>query len=268
MVPGFTAGASLYRSLRRYATVAGLPDTFAAVPGVTPARGPIRCPAGQVCCGGYDDRGCNGDCCPTTGPNAGKCCADDTCCPYPNVCCGGTCVDPRTFQTDVNNCGSCGHICPTSPGGTFCCDGLCIPCPAGQPGWVIKDTTAGQCRCDCDCGALAPPGANCECGTQGGTRGVCTNLLVDPDNCGKCGNRIIAGGVWKCCNGTPTDVMGNNPLNCGDCGLNDAGACVNPKACCVPPDSWCCSGTCVDLTSDPLNCGVCVWALLWPRTMC
>jgi hypothetical protein len=254
--PGFSAESSLYQSSLHYATLASADmsgeDVSPSLSRGASGIGPIRCPAGQKCCGTYDDRGCNGDCCPTTGPGAGTCCADLTCCPHPNVCCGGTCVAPATFQTDVNNCGSCGHVCPGSPGGSFCCDGLCVSCPSGQPGWVIKDTTPGQCRCECNCSALAPPGANCNCG------GVCKDLLSDPDNCGACGHRIPAGGVWKCCDGTPTDVMDDDPLNCGDCGYSaNAGVCLNLKACCTPPNEWCCSGTCVDLTSDTDNCGVC-----------
>jgi hypothetical protein len=288
VVPGFTAETSLYRSLHWYATVAGVPDTFAADAGVTPARGPIRCPAGQVCCGGYDDRGCNGQCCPTTGPNAGKCC-DGTCCRTPPghtpyVCCGGSCVDSATFQTDVNNCGGCGVTCPASPGGSFCCDGLCHSCPGGPPGSVIRDTTPGKCRCDCDCAVLSPSGANCECGAQGGARGTCTNLF-SPDNCGWCGNQVNP--LEDCCDGVPTIVLGSDlsncggcgvpcvgrmprccggkckdvysdPENCGDCGIhcNPPGRCTGGKCVCPPPLTYC-EPNCVNLNLDPLNCGQC-----------
>jgi hypothetical protein len=249
VVPGFTADASLYRSLRPYATVAGVPDTFAEVPGVTPALGPIRCPDHQVCCGTYDDRGCNGECCSTTGPNPGKCCEDGTCCRTPPdhtpyECCGGSCVDSATFRSDVNNCGTCGHKCPDSPGGSFCCDGLCFSCPGGPIEWLSKNTTPGQCHCDCNCAVLSPTGANCECGAQGGARGNCTDLY-SPDNCGWCEDKVTA--VEKCCHGLPTVVLGSDNANCGDCDTPCAGL----------PQPQCCGGECKDLSSDPANCGAC-----------
>lgn len=69
-------------------------------------------------------------------------------------------------QTDSNNCGSCGHVCPVpaKATGVSCANSLCIPqCtsgyhPAGQ-----------QCVADTECG-----GAN-------------TN--TDVNNCGSCGNK-------------------------------------------------------------------------------
>jgi hypothetical protein len=44
-----------------------------------------------------------------------------------SVCCGGACDG---VQTDVHNCGSCGHDCMGSP----CVGGVCQPVDAGQTG--------------------------------------------------------------------------------------------------------------------------------------
>jgi hypothetical protein len=56
-------------------------------------------------------------CSMTTGQCAPRCSLGQTCCG------GDTCIDT---QSDPNNCGACGHVCPNS--GT-CQDGACTPCP-------------------------------------------------------------------------------------------------------------------------------------------
>jgi hypothetical protein len=108
------------------------------------------CPSGQFCSGGN----CTGSC----GSN--------------QQACGQSCVD---VQTDPNNCLMCGTIC-ASPG------------PNGVPVCV-----GGSCRVSCN-----PPVANqafTVCTNVTGTGGVtdttytCADLQVDPDNCGRCGNK-------------------------------------------------------------------------------
>ncbi|HJL33814.1 MAG TPA: MopE-related protein [Polyangiaceae bacterium LLY-WYZ-15_(1-7)] len=83
--------------------------------------------------------------------------------------CGGVCADT---DTDPNNCGFCGNVCPI---GDACVAGTCTPgggCGAGE--------------------AL--------CG------GVCTSIVGDPLNCGGCGIRCGAAGA---CNlGTCDQVEG------------------------------------------------------------
>lgn len=200
-----------------------------------------RCPQSQKCCGGYDDVGCNGDCCGTSG----KCCPDDSCCYPPNVCCGGSCTDPSAFQSDPNNCGSCGYMCPaaTPPWrGAFCCQGSCISCPQGPPDWVVADTKL--CQCYCNCAALGDPSGldKCNCG------GICKDLAHDQENCGHCG-QWAGDARWKCCNGTPTAIAAD-PTNCGDCGNVCSG---KIPRCCFGQNG----GGCVDAASDPQNCGKC-----------
>jgi hypothetical protein len=79
------------------------------------------CPAGQVPAphgGVVVGPGLGGVCCPEdslcgTGANA-------TCCPTGRMCCNGQCVD---ITADVNNCGSCGHVCAPN---TVCRGGQCV----------------------------------------------------------------------------------------------------------------------------------------------
>jgi hypothetical protein len=73
-------------------------------------------------------------------------------CPLGEVVCPpGGCTD---LQTDVNNCGSCGNVCPS---GASCQTGTC-QCPAGQ---VVCSGT------------------------------VCADLQNDSANCGSCGNNCM-----------------------------------------------------------------------------
>ena len=55
-------------------------------------------------------------------------CNDRMCtCPSGQTNCGGTCVD---LQTNSNNCGGCGNVCPTNE---LCFAGQCGGCPNGSP---------------------------------------------------------------------------------------------------------------------------------------
>lgn len=70
-------------------------------------------------------------------------------CSADTLACNNTCIVPRT---DSNNCGTCGHSCPS---GTFCQNGNCaLTCFADQ--------------------TSCPDG--------------CFNILTDPKHCGSCGN--------------------------------------------------------------------------------
>ncbi|KAK6345494.1 hypothetical protein TWF718_007409 [Orbilia javanica] len=69
------------------------------------------------------------------------------------ICSNGECICPFNTQTDRNNCGACGNICPT---GTHC--------------------NGGQCVCNED-----------QCGN------TCLNLKYNPNNCGTCGNVCASG---------------------------------------------------------------------------
>jgi len=80
--------------------------------------------------------------------------------------CGGACVDR---QTDSNNCGGCGTVCPTDK--KFCSSGECVAaCPGGTTtcgsGCVdtARDTRhCGGCDKSCNSGQVCTAGA-CGCG--------------------------------------------------------------------------------------------------------
>ncbi len=69
--------------------------------------------------------------------------------------CGGACA---ALQTDVNNCGTCGHVCPLPPAAAT------AACAAGQ----------------CTVGTCGPGFTVCS--------GVCVGLEGDTHNCGSCGH--------------------------------------------------------------------------------
>jgi hypothetical protein len=88
---------------------------------------------------------------------------------------GSTCVNT---QTDNNNCGGCGIVCPP---GRMCAMNMC----------------------QASCGGTTPD----RCGM--GAMSFCTNLQTDNNNCGACGN--VCGANARCMAGTcrPTnDTMG------------------------------------------------------------
>lgn len=74
--------------------------------------------------------------------------------------------------------------------------------------------------------------------------GILTNIMIDPVNCGGCGNRCPEIHPNVCCGGTCFDFY-YDANNCGGCGQ-------------VCPDSTiCCEGTCTYYLNDTRNCGWC-----------
>jgi hypothetical protein len=129
-------------------------------------------------------------------------------CPTGTTDCSGICVD---LQSDVDNCGACGHVCPEAQPGfeRGCVEGTCFfqreRAPACEPGLS---------RCSEGCVDLASDAANCgACGNAcaagevcfGGVcarehrcapltncADVCVDLSADAANCGACGNACAA----------------------------------------------------------------------------
>jgi len=125
------------------------------------------------------------DCC------SGDCEANVCSCPAGTLACDGTCLD---VTSDDDNCGACGHTCPSD---STCTNGVC-DCLGDDPGYLA-------------------------CGDE------CTDVLSDPDNCGACGTKCSSptgtcssgtcscGGDQALCNGACISVM-SDPDNCGACG--------------------------------------------------
>jgi hypothetical protein len=179
--------------------------------------------------------GACGNACPANTSCVGGQCAA-TGCPEGKTTCAGTCVD---LQTDVNNCGLCGHSCSFANATAACVNGVC----------VIGTCNAGFGNCD---------------GNQ--ANGCEADLTSDVNNCGACGNGCsfphasatcvqgtcqmgaCAAGFDDCdndpSNGCETD-LNRDPTNCGACGnvcptgqVCDAGTCSRQtcgavgEACC------------------------------------
>jgi hypothetical protein len=139
----------------------------------------------KPCCGGGACSGVHGTCA----------------CVSPTVDCSGACVDT---QSDVNNCGSCGNVCPSNSTG---CSG-------------------GVCQCDSGVPNYCPPG--------GKNPDTCVNFQTDPNNCGSCGNVCSSGDT--CCGGTCTNLA-SDPNHCGSCTTT----CSSPNGLCE--SSTCCGAT-------------------------
>ena len=162
---------------------------------------------------------------------------------------------------DVNNCGTCGHVCANITNGTpACSNGVC---------------TVGSCSTGF---------SNCS--------GSCVNLLTDPGNCGFCGVACasVPNASTSCVNGACTigacnagyaDCDNNsangceinlltNISNCGFCG-NACAAVPNASVSCV--NGACAIGACntgyancdnnsangceINLLTSVSNCGAC-----------
>jgi hypothetical protein len=226
-IPGFSADASLGRSVQPYAT-AGM--SFTATMGVSLALGlqypppPPNCPTFGPC-----DSKCMSTVKPCTGGayqvsccGTGFECKNGSCvCPAPNTACGRTCTN---LQSDPNNCGGCGRTCVN---GQKCSAGSCI-CPSGTA------LTNGVC---CAAALVGSGGICCPAG-QVNCGGTCVDLSGDPQNCGSCGNSC---GGQTCCGGACTDTNWDSN-NCGGCG----NTCDNP---------FCFGGYCVStpITWSPFN---------------
>ncbi len=165
--------------------------------------------------------------------------------------CGGVCLDT---SSDPNNCGACGNECQ---GGVACVAGVC-----GGDGGVVPDSSLDGASDapddgyydgnfpDRDTGADTGDGSTGDGSTGDGSTGD-----------GSTGDGSTGdGGDGSTCK-PPYD----KPSQCGDCFTVCSGATpicspVDGGYACVPlctPPLVDCGGKCVDLNSDPLNCGAC-----------
>jgi hypothetical protein len=121
----------------------------------------MNAPAGTACPGGA----CDG---------AGQCVQSGGCvpaCTAPQQCCNGTCVD---VNSNVANCGMCGHVCSLPNATAACAGGAC----------VVASCNFGFADCDGQA-----------------TTGCETPILSDPNNCGGCNIRCTCMSGTPVCNG-------------------------------------------------------------------
>jgi hypothetical protein len=167
------------------------------------------------------------------------------------------------LETDPNNCGMCGNICPQAPHATPTCD-------------------ADHCGIACNTGFR-----NCD-GVL--ANGCATDVETDASNCGACGNVcMLANAASTCtngncaitvctppyrdCNGMAADGcevdIETDPQHCGSCANACTLANATPKCtgrvCAIASctmgfadcDRMAADGCEVDIETDPGNCGSC-----------
>jgi hypothetical protein len=178
-------------------------------------------------------------------------------------CPSGTtkCTVCISTSSDPNNCGACGHVCPTPAHAVATCAG-------GQCGFVCNSGFA-----DCN----GNPADGCE-----------TNLSTDVNHCGSCATVCSANnGAPSCvngtcqitcnsgfgdCNGNPADgcetTLSSDPNNCGACGHvcsanNGTPMCTSGQCrfICNPGFADCngnpADGCETNVFTDVNNCGAC-----------
>jgi len=179
---------------------------------------------------------------------------------WPNVCCGGTCVDA---SSDRENCSWCGNQCVFGCAASACCGESGQPCCAvsgcdlGLSCLVLAD---GQSACfsgcgsvggDCCAGTQCVPGAVCDYSTTGkcdvcGGSGqlccwnsqcdsslVCNTLTQPPYRCSTCG-----GENEPCCSGSCDSGLLCFNSRCEQCGGDGQRCCTASAACTFGTCLW------------------------------
>jgi hypothetical protein len=123
-------------------------------------------------------------------------------------------------SNDKNNCGSCGHICPSGS----CAGGVCTPCNSGQ---MACNGKCVSCPAAPTNGTLICSGANCVascnnaslpqlCGS--GNAAACVNTQTDNSNCGGCNMPCSQSTAPDKCDQTYScqggSCQGSDPITC------------------------------------------------------
>jgi hypothetical protein len=210
----------------------------------------------QACEPGFDQCDSTPDCENIqTHDNCGSCgkacaveevCDSGSCtgeCPSGKQDCGGACAD---VQTDISNCGSCGNTCVADNAQVSCSGGLCnFSCKSGF------DDCDGFEATGCEVHLLSDPGhcGDCQIACDGAQGQVCDN-----GSC-TCGAPLLS------CPPTPECVdPSSDPQHCGGCTSCEPKEFCKAGGCNVPNCAYgldMCQGICVNLQTDPANCGIC-----------
>jgi hypothetical protein len=269
-------------------------------------------PVPEVCNGVDDD--CNGltdDGLPNLQCGVGDCLRSSASCangvpvqcmpgmPHMEICdgrdndCDGVIDNGFNLQTDVANCGSCGHACVVMNAVPDCDGGMCGIAHC-LPGWLDRDGIEAN-GCEFPCTPTNGGVEICD-GIDNDCNGIVDdgfNLTSDPLNCGMCNHVCVVGNgtvaTYQCVAGICgilTCVPGRancNQVYSDGCEINTAADLANCGGCgslCAPPhaSAACTNGMCgivtclagysncnglladgceVNTTSDVANCGSC-----------
>ncbi len=248
-------------------------DTCVAATCTAPAScngGPVCTGVDQCCKSGCTNidtdpnncGGCNAPCANGSTCVGGICSPAATCdgqpaCTGVDQCCPSGCTD---LNTDPQNCGGCARPCPK---GDTCVSATCTA-PASCNGGPVC-TGVNQC-CPSGCADIDTDPLNC---------GGCSRPCPTGDTCvaaqctapASCLGGPVCINKEQCCSDGCTDVD-TDPENCGGCNrpcpMGDScvsGQCTAPMSCnggpvCTGVDQ-CCSSGCVNIDTDPANCGGC-----------
>jgi hypothetical protein len=153
-------------------------------------------------------------------------------------------------SNDLNNCGSCGHVCATTHDTPSCVVGVCILNCAEGYGNCDGDLSNG-CETNLNTDTAHCGACTTTCSTTNGvpacTAGTCTVASCD-------GTYLDCTGGTNCTTNSATD---NN--NCGSCGnvCGSGSTCVTGVCTCTDPSATYCSEGCAYLQTDDNNCGTC-----------
>jgi len=196
----------------------------------------------------------------------------DTSTPDGAVGCGNT-------QTNPQNCGSCGHVCPS---GATCSAGACA-CAKGEVcanACIDTQTDAkncGTCGNACTGGSSAWSCVAGKCtvgcgGSQTACNNVCVDTMTDKANCGTCGN--ACGANEQCCGGSCKNTTNDN-ANCGVCGTACSGSSTCTNSACTlcdgPTTGTCAHNACTAGGKLSLGCdgiSLCVTAVCAKDPLC
>jgi stigma-specific protein Stig1 len=198
-----------------------------------------------------DDKNCGG--CGTACPSGAPCKNRVCTCPSGDTVCAFECVNT---STDHNNCGGCGNVC-TLANAHSTCDKTCI----------LSSCYPGYNNCD-----------------KIDSNGCESNPLTDVNNCGACSTATVShactdgktcsDGACVCpsgahsCSGTCVSNTSTSTASCGT-SCEACAAPVNGEATCMGASPICgefcnkagyatlCGSACVNITTDPSNCGGC-----------